>query len=96
MIGVLLGYSVNPEAKHFKGRMTKGVIHYDSYHHLTEEEIEEEIAAFDSRDGKYGLTSYTQWEKMGFKHYYEWFYQVWNGEQEDIFYPVLKETKFIR
>ena len=96
MIGVLLGYSANPEAKHFKGRMTKGVIHYDTYHHLTKEEIEEEIAAFDSREGKYGLTSYTQWEGMGFKHYYEWFYQVWNGEQEDIFYPVLKGTKFFQ
>lgn len=96
MIGVLLGYSAKPEMKHYKGRMTKGVIHYDTYHHLTTGEMEEEIAAFDSREKKYGLTSYTQWEEMGFKHYYEWFYQVWNGKQEDIFYPVLKETKFFQ
>lgn len=96
MIGVVLGYSAKPETKSYKGRMTKGVIHYDTYHHLTKEEIEEEIAAFDSREKKYGLTSYTQWEEMGFKHYYEWFYQVWNGTQEDVFYPVLKETKFFQ
>ncbi len=96
MIGVVLGYSAKPEEKHYKGRLTKGVIHYGTYHPMTKEEIEEEIAKFDSKDKKHGLTTYTQWEAMGFKHYYEWFYQVWNGKQEDIFYPVLKETKFFQ
>lgn len=96
MIAVLLGYSAKPEEKHYKGRLTKGVVHYGAYHHMTEEEIEEEIAKFDSHEKKYGLTYYTEWGAMGFKHYYEWFYQVWNGTQEDIFYPVLKETKFFQ
>ncbi len=96
MISVLLGYSAHPEEKQYKGRLKKGVIHYGSYHSLTKEEIEEEIAKFDSHENKNGLTYYTQWETMGFQHYYEWFYQVWNGKQEDIFYPVLKETKFFQ
>lgn len=94
MIGVLLGYSAHPEEKHYKGRLKKGVIHYGEYSHMTQEEIEEEMAKFDSKEMKHGLTYYTQWEAMGFQHYYEWFYQVWNGKQKDIFYPVLKKTKF--
>jgi hypothetical protein len=71
-------------------------IHYGAYQPMTEKDIEEEIAKFDSHEMKYGLTYYTQWEAMGFQHYYEWFYQVWNGKQEDKFYPVLRETKFFQ
>lgn len=93
VMALVLGYSAAPE-KHYKGRIKTGVIHYDTYHHLTDEEIEEEMAKFDSKEKKYGLTSYTQWEAMGFKHYYEWFYQVWTKHQENDFYSVLKETKF--
>lgn len=96
MISILLGYSAHPEEMHYKGRLKKGVIHYGAYQPMTEKDIEEEIAKFDSHEMKYGLTYYTQWEAMGFQHYYEWFYQVWNGKQEDIFYPVLRETKFFR
>ncbi len=96
LVAVLLGYSAHPEEKHYKGRLKKGVIHYGAYQPMTKEDIEDEIAKFDSHEKKYGLTYYTQWEAMGFHHYYEWFYQVWNGQQEDVFYPILKETKFFQ
>jgi hypothetical protein len=94
LIAVVLGYSAHPEEKHYKGRLKSGVIHEETYHPMTEAEIEDEISKFDSKEKKYGLTSYTTWEAMGYQHYYEWFYQVWNGAQEDVYLPILKETKF--
>lgn len=93
LIVVVLGYAEN-NANPQKGRVKKGVIHYDEYHHLNAEEIEEEINMFDSTEHKYGLTSYTQWQAMGLKHYYEWFFQVWMDKEEDKFLPVLKDKKF--
>lgn len=92
LIAVLLGYS--EEEEHLKGRMTKGVIHYDTYHHLTPIEIEEEIAAFDSKEKKYGLITYTNWEALGYSHYYNWFFQKWMGKQEDRLTPMLKFVEF--
>jgi hypothetical protein len=89
-----LGYSASKE-KHYKERLRNGVIHYGTYQHMTDKEIEEEIERFDSPEGKIGLTTYTQWEKMGYTHYYEWFYQVWNKRSEDWLYPILKEIKFM-
>jgi nitroreductase len=93
ILGVVLGYN-DEGSSHVKDRMKNGVIHYDSYHHLTSEEIEEEINYFDSKDKKYGLTTYTQWEALGYPHYYNWFFQKWIGPQEDRFTPVLKEVEF--
>jgi FMN reductase [NAD(P)H] len=94
MIGVVLGYSASKE-KHYKERLRNGVIHYDTYQHMTDQQIEEEIKRFDDPEGKIGLTTYSQWEKMGYAHYYEWFYQVWNKRSEDCVYPILREVKFM-
>lgn len=94
MIGVVLGYSDSKE-KHNKDRLRNGVIHYDTYQHMTDNEIMEEIERFDSPEGKIGLTTYTQWEKMGYAHYYEWFFQVWNKCSEDRLSPILKEVKYM-
>jgi nitroreductase len=94
LAAVVLGYSEEP-AEHVKERMKKGVIHYDSYHRLTEEEIQDEINYFDMKDRKHGLTTYTQWEQMGYSHYYHWFFQKWIGPQEDRFTPVLKDVELL-
>ena len=94
LIAVVLGYS-EVEVDHVKERIVKGVIHQEIYHRLTAEEIEEEIETFDQNDKKYGLTTYTQWKTMGFKHYYQWFFQKWIGRQEDKFSPALRTVKFL-
>lgn len=93
LIGVVLGYSGEEPASP-KERMTKGVVHYGTYQHVQPEDIEEEIKYFDSKDKKYGLTTYTQWESMGYPHYYNWFFQKWIGPQEDRFTSVLKDVGF--
>lgn len=94
LVAVVLGYS-DVEEDYIKARMKKGVIHYDTYRHLTPEEIADEIKEFDLRDKKHGLPTRTYWEEAGFDHYYNWFFQKWIGPQEDRFTPVLKEAKFI-
>lgn len=91
LIAVVFGYSAEGEA-HTKERMKNGVIHYDKYQHMSPEEIKEEIQYFDSKDKKYGLTTYTQWEAMGYQHYYQWFFQKWIGPQEDRFTTVLQDA----
>jgi nitroreductase len=92
LLAVVLGYpQATSELK--KGRTKAGVIHYEEYKRLKEEEIEAEISLFDSEDHKYGV--YADWKSMGFEHYYEWFYQVWNRTQEDKYYPFLKEINFL-
>ncbi len=94
MIGVVLGYSASKE-KHYKERLRNGVIHYDTYKHMTDSEIKEEIERFDSPEGKIGLATYSQWEKLGYSHYYEWFFQVWNRRSEDRLFPILQEAKYM-
>lgn len=94
LIGVVLGYC-GEDIYQVKKRIRNGVIHCGTYHHLTPEELEEEIACFDSKDNKYGLSSYSQWEALGYQHYYNWFFQKWIGLQEDRFTDVLKNAEFL-
>lgn len=94
LIVVVLGYS-DKEDGHVKERVTSGVIHQDTYHHLTDKEIEDEIQIFDFRDKKVS-TVLTGWEEAGFSHYYNWFFQKWNSPREDIFTKVLKDAEFIK
>lgn len=75
LIALVLGY---PDQKpdHLKGRLNgPGVIHYDKYHKLTNEELDELVAQYDDPDKHLALNDI--WEKDGFEHYLDWFYKVW-------------------
>lgn len=92
LLAVVLGYSQESNGQK-KGRIKAGVIHYEEYRHLTQEEMRTEINQFDSENHEFGV--YADWRSMGFEHYYDWFYQVWNHRQEDRYYPFLKEINFL-
>ncbi|MBB2183693.1 hypothetical protein H0486_12490 [Lachnospiraceae bacterium MD1] len=64
MLGVVLGYSASKE-KGYKERLRNGVIHYDTYKHMTNREIQEEIERLVSPEHKIGLTTHTTWKEMG-------------------------------
>jgi nitroreductase len=93
LIAVVLGYSAS-DTDHQQNRVKAGVIHYNTYHHLNETELEQEIALFDSPEKTYGVKS--DWDRKGYTHYYNWFFQAWTRKWEDKFYPVLKETGFMQ
>lgn len=97
LIVVVLGYAQDNDCSHEseRGRLKTGVIHFDEYHHLSPEEADEEIRLFDSEENRFGLTSRSQWQAMGYKHYYEWFFHSWIGKREDTFLPLLKEKNFL-
>ncbi|MHA1112400.1 MAG: hypothetical protein ACTSRE_14990, partial [Promethearchaeota archaeon] len=57
-----------------KGRLTgPGVIHYDQYHALTDQEVKELIAEYDDQEKHLGLTY-----KYEEPHYLDWFYSKWS------------------
>ena len=97
LIAVVLGYAQDNDGSNQseKGRLKTGVIHFDEYHHLSPQEMDEEIRLFDSGESQFGLASPAQWQAMGYKHYYEWFFQTWIGKREDTFLPIIREHKFL-
>jgi len=99
LIALILGYSAT-EPKHLKGRLKKGVIHYNRYHSLTDEELENIVQEYD--DPQKHLGSIDNWKERGFTHYLEWFYSVWSKrganvlpERLDQFYEILKRADFL-
>ncbi|MFX0005876.1 MAG: nitroreductase family protein [Candidatus Hermodarchaeota archaeon] len=98
LIALCLGYAAE-EPKYLKGRLTNsGVIHYNRYHRLDDQELNNLIQEYDDEHKRIGLT-WESWQKMGFKHYLDWFYTRWSREipQEKLkeFHLILKKTGFI-
>lgn len=73
LISICLGYRKNdPEFK--KGRWAgPGIVHYDKYHELTEQETEDLIVVYDDPKKHLGLTYNHE-----FPHYLDWFYLKWS------------------
>lgn len=95
LIVLILGYPDSDEVHHHGRLQGPGVVHYDTYHPMDANEIEADIKKHDSPEKEYGV--YSQWESMGYPHYYHWFFQEWNTmSDKDIFTPFLKEIGFIK
>ena len=77
LIALVLGYP-DQEPDYLKGRLNgAGVIHYDKYHKLTTEELDELVEQYDDPDRHMSLNDI--WKKKGFNHYLDWFYKVWSA-----------------
>ena len=77
LIALVLGYP-DQEPDYLKGRLNgAGVIHYDKYHKLTTEELDELVKQYD--DPEKHLAVNDIWKKEGFDHYLDWFYKVWSA-----------------
>jgi nitroreductase len=99
LIALILGYSAK-EPKHLRGRLRKGVVHYNKYHNLTDEELEEIARDYDDPQKHLGVKE--NWKELGFAHYLDWFYEVWSStdpkalpERLNQFYTLLRDTGFI-
>jgi nitroreductase len=99
MIALVLGYATKePEFK--KGRLDgTGVIHYDKYHKLTREEIEEISGKYDDKSLHIGLIS--DWEEQGHEHYLDWLFKYWlkrnstPKDRETKMFKLLKRSGFV-
>jgi FMN reductase [NAD(P)H] len=97
VIELLLGYP-QQEPEYQKGRLSgKGIVHYGQYRRLSQKELQEVVAEYDDKDKHIGLIS--DWEKLGFTHYLDWFYEKWSGkipdEKQQEFYQALTAAGFL-
>lgn len=76
LITLVLGYPAQ-EPDYLKGRLNgPGVIHYDKYHKVITEELDELIRQYDDPEKHLWLND--TWKQEGFEHYLDWFYKVWS------------------
>jgi nitroreductase len=75
LITVVLGYAKN-EPSCRKGRLSQEfLVHRGKYRHLTEEQLARVVAESDDHEKHLGLMD--DWEKQGFTHYLDWFFDKW-------------------
>ncbi len=99
LLAVVLGYPT-AEPKFRSGRLDgAGVVHEDTYHRLTKDEIAALVREHDDPDRHLALNE--NWQQEGFKHYLDWFYAVWvsrggaAGSAESQVSRLLKRSGFI-
>jgi len=75
LIAMVIGYPTQ-EPDHLRGRLTDvGVIHRESYHQPTDEELETITRQYDDKNKHIALNE--NWEQQGHKHYLDWLFKVW-------------------
>ncbi len=96
IIALVLGYPTT-EPRFMMGRLTEaGVIHRDSYHHLTQAEVGELIQKYDQPPEHLALSE--GWGAKGHKHYLDWYFTEWasrNAGGESQILRVLKLSGFV-
>jgi len=74
---LVLGYA-DQEPAYLKGRLNgPGVMHWDTYHRLTDAELDDLVAQYDDPAFHLGLSDV--WREQGLAHYLDWFYTVWSN-----------------
>lgn len=75
LVALVLGYP-KEEPNFQKGRLSgAGIIHRDTYHHLTFKEKDLLVSEYDDETKHLGLIE--NWKEQGMKHYLDWFYMKW-------------------
>jgi hypothetical protein len=54
-----------------------GVVHWNKYHRLTSDELDELVGIYDDPDAHMVLNN--AWQEQGMDHYMDWFYTVWSA-----------------
>jgi nitroreductase len=99
LIALVLGYATE-EPSYQMGRLDgPGVVHYEKYQKLTEEQTAAITAQYDDKDQHLGL--YNDWDKNGYKHYQDWLHKEWMRgggkplEKESQMFKLLKRSRFV-
>ena len=97
LIMLVLGYATE-KPEYLKGRYYgPGLVHDEQYHHCTESELEEMVAYYDDPKIKMGMIN--DWKKLGFEHYYDWFFEKWIGKpgelQKSQIFELLEKSGFL-
>ena len=98
LIALVLGYPTE-EPPCLKGRLDgPGVIHYETYHQLTKEEVAGITRQYDDKERHLALNE--NWEAQGYKHYMDWWFKDWlqgskPTERETQMFRFLKRSGFV-
>jgi nitroreductase len=91
MIALVLGYPIK-EPAYEKGRLDgPGIIHNNTYHQLTKEELKVITQRYDDHSNHLALNP--EWDKQGYSHYQDWLYKSWLGGRAE---PSQKETQMFQ
>jgi nitroreductase len=90
LIALILGYP-KTEPTYQMGRLRgPGVVHYEQFHRLGKNELDEIVRQHDDPALHLGLNE--EWRQKGHKHYLDWFYKEWMGR----FKPPAGESAIFR
>ena len=97
LISICLGYPED-EPKHLKGRIRKGVIHYNKYQRLAESEVIEVIEEYNKEENHFSSMTLDEILKEGYKGFLDRYFSNWDGsfseEEIEDCYKTLKEVGF--
>jgi nitroreductase len=90
LIAVVLGYPTE-EPPYQMGRLDgPGVIHYESYHRLTKDEVSDITRQYDDKERHLALNE--NWKAQGHTHYMDWWFKDWLDDSK----PTDRETQMLR
>lgn len=98
LIAVVLGYAAK-EPAYRTGRLDgAGIIHFEKYQPVTQEQINDITNQYDDPAKHLGLNEV--WKEKGYKHYLDWFFKDWvrnskPTEQETQMLKLLKKSGFV-
>jgi len=100
LIALVMGYPTE-EPPYKKGRLDGiGIFHNEKYHPLMKSDIEEIVSKVDNKQAHISLNN--DWDKKGYKHYYDWLFTSWIGENgrkpaenETQQFKLLKRSNFV-
>ncbi|UCE29440.1 MAG: nitroreductase family protein [Candidatus Bathyarchaeota archaeon] len=99
LLSVCLGYPTR-ELPYLRGRVRKGVVHYNKYQRLSPEETDEVIAEYDIEEKHFTTMTREEIVKEGFEHYLDLGFSRWKGdfpeEEIDDCYATLERVGFFR
>jgi nitroreductase len=90
LIALVLGYPTE-EPPYQMGRLDgPGVIHYESYHRPTKDEVRDITSQYDETERHLALNE--NWKARGYKHYMDWWFKDWLDDSK----PTDRETQMLR
>jgi nitroreductase len=90
LIALVLGYPTE-EPPYQMGRLDgPGVIHYESYHRPTKDEVRDITSQYDETERHLALNE--NWKAQGYKHYMDWWFKDWLDDSK----PTDRETQMLR
>ena len=97
LIALLLGYPQTEPAYRMGRLQGPGVVHYEKFHRLNKNELDDIVHQYDDRTLHLALND--EWRQKGHKHYLDWFFKEWmarfKSTGENAIFRRLKKSGFI-